>query len=144
MTDTEIVSQRLVYLRKHLGDRLGQELTLPILADKCGLTDYFIQRLESGLKGNMHSLLTLLLYYRSQGYSLDWMLVPDNSQIPMIVPSGEALFSLNNAVLSLSQLLAKSHSTLNEKLHIMGYHSLDGKLMDEATVESLEPMGLVV
>ena len=144
MTHTEIVSQRLVYLRKHLGDRLGQEITLPVLAERSGLTDYFIQRLESGLKGNMHSLLTLLLYYRAQGYSLDWMLVQDNSEIPMIIPAGEELLSLNSAVLALSQGLAKSFENINSKLHTMGYHSLDNRQVVESETESLEPLGLVL
>jgi len=140
--DTKVVSQRLMFLRKHLGESLGLELTLPMLAERCGLTDYFIQRLENGLKGNMHSLLKLLLYYRSQGYSLDWILVTDNSQIPMIVPAGEALFNLNNEVLKLSQVLHKSYTGISEKLHTMGYHSLDSKSADITVVESLEPMGL--
>ncbi len=141
MTDVDIVSDRLVYLRKHFGERLGQELTIQSLAEKADLKYDFLKRLENGLKGNMDSLLTLIRFYHSQGYNLDWILLADNTEVPMIVLSGEELLKVENDVNELAQVLTESYTRISRRLRTLGYHPPLSKPLVESGSDILEPSG---
>lgn len=117
----ELISQRLVKLRKHLGERLGHELAQADLAEQAGIKDYMYQRLETGLRGTTLTLVTLLNFYRTQGYNLDWILTPDNSRIPMMISVGNELLQLSQEMMEVSQLLEQGYTKLNGRLRLMGY-----------------------
>ncbi|GAB3788590.1 hypothetical protein GCM10028818_55430 [Spirosoma horti] len=144
MTDTDIVSERLVTLRKHLGERLGQELTMQSLAEKADLKYDFLKRLESGLKGSMDSLLTLVRYYHSQGYNLDWILLADNSEVPMISFSGGELLKIENDVNELAQTLNQSYAKISSRLRTLGYHPSMNTALAESSPDVHEPAGFAL
>lgn len=134
----ELISQRLIKLREHLGERLGQELTQADLAEKAGIKDYIYRRLETGLKGTIVTLITLLDFYRIQGYNLDWILVPDNSRLPMMISEGNELLQLNEEMMQMSQILTQNYTKLNSRLRLLGYQA--HLVEDEA--EMPVPVGL--
>lgn len=119
----ELISQRLVKLRRHLGERLGHELTQADLAEKAGIKDYKYQRLETGLDGTILTLITFLNFYRTHGYNLDWILASDNSLIPMMISESDEMLKLGQEMLEVSQLLEKSYTKLNGRLRLMGFQS---------------------
>lgn len=135
-----IVSDRLAQLRKNLGDRLGRPLTIQGLADRSGVKTNAIQRLEDGLKGNFEALLTILLYYRGQGYSLDWILVPDNRDIPMTMTPGEDLLKVNNAILDMSKMLNEKYQSISQHLRAIGLESINASVLPD---EVVEPAGVL-
>ena len=134
----ELISQRLVKLRKHLGERLGHELAQADLAEQAGIKDYMYQRLETGLKGTILTLVTLFNFYRSHGYNLDWILAEDNSRIPMMVSEGNELLQLSQEMMEISQLLERGYTKLNGRLRIMGYRPQ----LVEADTDMPVPVGL--
>lgn len=123
--DIAVIKQRLVNLRKHLGERQGSKLTIQDIAEKSGIPDYKMAKLEHG-KGSWEPLITLLLFYRSQGYNLDWILFPDNAQIPMMLSSGDDLLVISQLVKKLSSRLQEDYSEITTQLTKLGY-SLEDK-----------------
>ena len=121
-----IIAQRLVGLRKHLGERQGSNLTIQDVADKLGIPQYKMIRLEHG-KGAMDSLVTLLLFYRSQSYNLDWILFPDNTTIPMMLSSGDDLLIISELIKRLSNRLQQDYSEITGQLAKLGYSPLEDK-----------------
>ena len=117
----DVISERLLHLRKHLGERLGTKLTTQDVGEKCGLEKHKVYRLETTLGGSTHALIALLLYYRNNGYNLDWILYQDNSRIPMILSSGNELFKISNQIHQLSRLLSKGYTDLTTQLRELGY-----------------------
>ena len=134
----ELISQRLVKLRKHLSERLGRDIAQAELAEMAGIKGYYYQRFETGLKGAIAHLITLLNFYREQGYNLDWILAPDNSRIPMVVAEGNELVEMSQEMMLMSRLLEKSYSKLNGHLRTLGYQP---HLVEEET-EMPEPVGM--
>lgn len=124
---TDRISQRLVKLRKHLGERQNHELTQMDIAAKCGIAYNKIQRLENGLKGSMDTLIGLLLFYRDQGYNLDWILVDDNEPIPMMILGGNELLEISEEMKQMSQLMDLGYKNLNGRLRKLGYQPLEDK-----------------
>ena len=78
-------------------------------------------RLETGLLGTTHNLVDLLLFYRSHGYNLDWIMMPDNSRIPMMLSSGKELLKISDQIHQLSRLLNKGYTDLTTQLRELGY-----------------------
>ena len=117
----DVVSERLLNLRKHLGERLGTKLTTQDVGDKCGLEHYKVYRLETGLGGTTHALVALLLFYRDHNYNLDWILYEDNSRIPMMLSSGNELFKISDQIHQLSRLLSQGYTDLTTQLRELGY-----------------------
>lgn len=132
-----IIAQRLVSLRKHLGERQGGKLTIQELADKLGMPEYKMIRLEHG-KGTSESLITLLLYYRTQGYNLDWILFPDNAQIPMMLSSGNDLLIISEMIQKLSHRLKDDYAEITGQLKQMGYSPLEDKVFASSGAEAPE------
>lgn len=121
----DVISERLVNLRKHLSERLGTKLSTQDVGEKCGLEKHKVYRLETGLGGSTHALVALLLYYRTHGYNLDWILFNDNSRIPMMLTSGNELLKISNHIHQLSRLLNKGYEDLTTQLRELGYEPFE-------------------
>ncbi len=78
----EEIGRRLIEFRKALSAETGTEWSQRRLAKQLSLTQNVILRAEKGM-GSLHNIVRLLLFYHSRGYSMNWVLVPDNSHIPM-------------------------------------------------------------
>jgi hypothetical protein len=124
--DTAVIAQRLLHLRKHLGERQGNRLTIQDVAQLAEIPEYKMIRLEHG-KGTAESLLTLLHFYRRQGYNLDWMITPDNTHVPMLLPAGPELLQLSQFMQRFSYQLQQDYDELTAYLRGMGYSPLDKK-----------------
>ena len=134
-----VISQRLVGLRKHLGEQQGGKLTIQDIADKAGIPEYKMIRLEHG-KGTIDSMMILLLYYRTQGYNLDWILFPDNTSIPMRVASGDDVLVISEMIKKLTNRLQEDYSELTTHLTRLGYSPLDDKQFASTGTEDVSPL----
>jgi transcriptional regulator with XRE-family HTH domain len=77
------VGRRLARVRQLLGTRSTEaEWTQQVVANRTGLSQNIITRIEQGRGGSLENLLILLNYYRKQGYSLDWILAENNTKTP--------------------------------------------------------------
>ena len=135
--DMSIIAKRLISLRKHLSERLNDKLTIPDVAHKSGIPEHKMIRLERG-KGAMDSLITLLLYYRTQGYNIDWMLFPDNTNIPMMLSSGDELLVISELVQKLSNRLHEDYLEISAHLTKLGYSPLEDKQFASSEVGTPE------
>lgn len=125
MSMEEVICQRLIALRKHLGERLGERLTVAWVAEKIGVTHQTIYRLEVGLKGSTGSLVSLLMFYHSQGYNLEWILSSDNSRISMMTATAGQLKKIGERINEISQYLAVNYQQLSQQMAEIGYLPLD-------------------
>ncbi|WP_138994316.1 hypothetical protein [Larkinella sp. C7] len=121
----EKVAQRLVTVRKHLGNRLGEDLTAKEVAHQCGLADYTLNRLEDKLRGSTESLVILLRYYRKHGYNQDWILEDDNQSTPMIIPPGRDLMAISQTLTEIEECVGAKKNQLTVQLRKLGLHSSD-------------------
>lgn len=134
--DVELVAKRFTSLRKHLGHRLGVEaLSMQDISVKSGIPADRVVRLERG-KGSWESLLTLLLFYRSQGYNLDWILFPANENVPMILASSDDLLLITEMAKKMSNRLQTDYSEITGQLRKMGYSTLEDKLTETGEIET--------
>jgi hypothetical protein len=131
----DVISERLIHLRQHLGERLGTKLTTQDVGQKCGLEKQKVYRLENGLLGNTHALVALLVFYRDQGYNFDWIMMPDNSRIPMMVTTGNELIKISEQIRQLNRLLTKGYTELTTQLRQLGYEPFDDKELPGAETE---------
>ncbi len=132
-----VIAQRLISLRKHLGERLGPKLTIQDVADKAGIEGHKMIRLEHG-RGTSETLITLLLYYRTQSYNLDWILFPDNTTIPMMLSSGEDLLVVSEMIHKFRQRLDQDYSEITAQLNVLGYSPLDDTRFTESVTDAPE------
>ncbi|GAB3220165.1 helix-turn-helix domain-containing protein [Spirosoma arcticum] len=139
--DVQVIAQRLNSLRKHLGERLGENLTLEVLASKSGVEHQKMVRIEHG-KGSWESLIKLLVFYRTHGYNLDWILFPDNTNLPMILTSGDELLMFSELMLKVSNRLQEDYSQMTGHLRELGYFTLDKKRFTPSEVETPLPVEL--
>lgn len=139
--DVNVIAQRLISLRKHLGERLGEKLTIDDVADKAGIEDYKMVRVEHG-KGSWESLIKLLLFYRSHGYNIDWILFPDNTNLPMMLSSADNLLVFSELMMKLSNRLQVDFLEITTQLKEMGYSPLDSKRFSPLDVETPLPVEL--
>ena len=121
----EEISARLTTLRKHLGDRLGEKLSMELVAERSHITEQQVYRLEHGLNGTTVSLLSLLQFYSSNGYNLNWIINADNSRASMMISNGNQLQQIGELILQISQGLASGHANLNALLREIGYIPLE-------------------
>ena len=137
--DIAVIAQRLVNLRKHLGERQGSKLTIQDIAEKAGIPEYKMIRLEHG-KGSWDSLITLLLFYRTHGYNLDWILFPDNDQIPLILSSADDVQVISEMIKRLSKRLQGDYSELTTHLTKLGYSPLGDKQFENSDTDAEAPL----
>lgn len=133
--DISVIAQRFISLRRHLGERTNTKLTVQDVADQAGIDHQKMGRLEHG-KGSWETMIQLLLFYRSQGYNLDWILVPANETIPMLRASGDNLLIISEMINKLSRQLAHDHAQISGELKKLGYFPLENKLFAPNPAES--------
>jgi hypothetical protein len=73
---------RLAKLRKALARDSGQDWTQARVAQQLGIAPDMMCRLEYG-GGSMENLGKLIDFYYGKGFNIDWLMVSDNSSIPM-------------------------------------------------------------
>ncbi|WP_018619762.1 transcriptional regulator [Spirosoma luteum] len=137
--DMAVISQRLVSLRKHLGEQQGGNLTIQDLADNTGIPFHKMIRLEHG-NGAIVSMIILLLFYRTHGYNLDWILFPDNANIPMRVASGDDALVISEMIKKLTSRLQEDYSELTTHLTRLGYSSLENKQFAPSGTDAEAPL----
>lgn len=131
----EEISARLTALRKHLGERLNEKLTMELVAERSNLTEQQVYRLEHGLNGTTVSLLGLLQFYSSHGYNVNWIVCADNSLTPMLLSNGTGLQQIAETIQEVSDGLESGYAKLNAQLREIGYRPLTR----ETAVESDMP-----
>lgn len=139
--DVNVIAQRLIGLRKHLGERLGDKLTLDDVAEKSGIEDYKMVRIEHG-KGSWESLIKLLLFYRTHGYNIDWILFPDNTNLPMMLTSADDLLVFSELMTKISNRLQEDYSEITTQLRELGYSPLKSNRLTPSDVETPLPVEL--
>ena len=138
----EEISLRLVGLRKHLGERLKEKLTMEIVAERSNLTEQQVYRLEHGLNGTPLSLLGLLQFYGSHGYNINWIVCADNSLIPMLLSNGKGLQQIAEIIQDMNGCLESNYNKLNAKLREIGYQPLSRETQVESDMP--EAVGLAL
>lgn len=73
------IGKRLAQLRNELACPGEATWSQARLAEETGLTPNQIARLEQAGAGSIETFVRLLNFYHSHGYSLSWLLLPDNS-----------------------------------------------------------------
>jgi len=74
-----LIGKRLAQLRNELATPGESAWSQARLAEETGLTPNQIARLEQADAGSIETFVRLLLFYHNHGYSLSWMLLPDNT-----------------------------------------------------------------
>ncbi len=139
----DVISQRLISIRKHLSERLGEALSTQDVGDRCELKSEQVYRLEHDLKGSTQSLVLLLMYYRSHGYNLDWILTADNTNIAMMITPTAQLQAIGEELNELSDLLRTRFVSLDDKLRAFGYHRAEETVFTTAG-SAPDPVGLTL
>ena len=132
-----IIAERLSFLRKHLSERLGEDLTAQELGEKTGLDRYSIRRMEVNLTGSAETLMTLLRFYRNKGYNTDWVLEEDNQRVPIIMPVGRDLLVINETLARLKHCLDTEQQAFTTQLRELGYRSFEALLPEPGKADSL-------
>ncbi|GAA4464809.1 hypothetical protein GCM10023189_44580 [Nibrella saemangeumensis] len=137
-----LIGPRFLMLRRHLGERLGENLTLEDLAQKTGLTKNQVFYMERDMSGTSDSLATLLTFYRSHGYNLDWILNPtQGKKLPMVITAGKDLLAIVQQIGGLSKVLQDNYEDLSTKLLELGYQPMENELIAKKT-QLTEPANL--
>ncbi len=84
------IGPRFVQLRSDLSERTRMKWTQTHVAEATGLTLNQVTRLESS-SGPMTAFMKLCLFYYAWGYDINWIMVPDNENMPMVRPSEEEM-----------------------------------------------------
>lgn len=138
------IAQRLSFLRKHLSERLGEDLSAQDLGEKIGLNRFAIGHMERGLKGNTETLIVLLRFYRKNGYNTDWIIADNNERIPIIMPAGRDLLAISETLTRVKQFFDTEHQVFGTQLRELGYCSFDTLLPEEKedVVSPPDPLSL--
>lgn len=139
--DVNVIAQRLISLRKHLGERLGDRLTLDDVAEKSGIEDYKMVRIEHG-KGSWESLIKLLLFYRTHGYNIDWILFPDNTNLPMMLTSANDLLVFSELMMKISNRLQDDYTEITTQIRELGYSPLNSNRLVLSDADTPLPVEL--
>lgn len=139
----DLISQRLISIRKHLSDRLEATLSTQDVAERCELKSEQVYRLEHDLKGSTQSLVLLLMFYRSHGYNLDWILTADNTNIAMMITPTAQLQAIGAELSELSDLLRTRFVSLDDKLRAFGYHRTENTVFATPGLAP-DPVGLTL
>lgn len=141
----ETVGKRLQYLRKDLGRRQGEDLSAREVAEKIGLEDYNVSRLENGLRGSTESLVTLVRFYRQHGYNSDWILEADNQRIPMIVPAAndvlaKDLWAINDTLLQVKAFFESEQENFVGQIRKLGFQNTNQIVPNEEAIVLPKPL----
>jgi transcriptional regulator with XRE-family HTH domain len=84
--NTQRVGRRLAIIREELGEFYGEhEWSQTAVANRIGLTQNIITRMEHGKGGLVENWLKVLNLYESQGYNLNWILTENNTLVSKLV-----------------------------------------------------------
>jgi transcriptional regulator with XRE-family HTH domain len=76
------VGKRLVILREELGRFHGEHAwSQARVAQRAGLTQNIIHRMENGKGGQIESWLKVMALYEAEGYNLNWIMTENNSLV---------------------------------------------------------------
>lgn len=77
--DVKIIGERLKQIRIHIGNVGPNKITQSQISDLLKLKDLntTLSNLENG-KGTILNFIKLILLYHSQGYNINWIILPNN------------------------------------------------------------------
>lgn len=76
------VGKRLVIIREELGRLHGEhDWSQAQVAQRTGLTQNIIHRMENGKGGQIENWLKVMALYEKEGYNLNWILTENNSLV---------------------------------------------------------------
>ncbi|MFC5410708.1 helix-turn-helix domain-containing protein [Larkinella bovis] len=125
----EGIGQRLRFVRKHLSERLGEDLTSKEVANRLGLDRLVVLRMEDGLKGKTESLVLLLKFYRQYGYNPTWILEDTQQDVPMILAPGNSLLEINESLEEFERLFTAGRAKLVEQMNRLGFKPAERKIL---------------
>ena len=125
----EGIGQRLRFVRKHLSERLGEDLTSKEVASRLGLDRLMILRMEDGLRGKTESLVLLLKFYRHYGYNPIWILEDTQLDVPMILAPGGSLLEINETLEEFERLFTTGRAKFVEQMNKLGFQAADKKIL---------------
>lgn len=111
-----LIGKRLAQLRNELACPGEATWSQARLAEETGLTPNQIARLEQAGAGSIEAFVKLLTFYHSRGYSLGWLLLPDNANISKMALTETAKSLEANAVL---EMLNKLRQVFGKELDSM-------------------------
>lgn len=77
----EEIGQRFAQLRAELSRQSGQTWSQDKLAKELGVAQSIIAKAEKG-KGSLTNIIQMMVFFKDQGFNLDWLMTPDNTHIP--------------------------------------------------------------
>jgi len=110
------IGKRFAQLRNELACPGEPTWSQARLADETGLTPNQIARLEQAGAGSIEAFVRLLNFYHGHGYSMSWLLLPDNTHSSKMALTETSKSLEANAVLEmlgkLKQLVVKEVDSL--------------------------------
>jgi len=114
------IGKRLAQLRNELACPGEASWSQARLAEETGLTPNQIARLEQAGAGSIETFVRLLNFYYNRGYSLSWLLLPDNTMVSKMALTEAAKSLEASAVLvmldKLRQVFGKEIDTIYEQV----------------------------
>jgi len=81
----QLNGKRLAYIREQLSAKEPEgRWSQARVAEATGLKQNMIARMEANGAGSIEALLSLLLFYNEKGFNIRWILIEDNSGIPLL------------------------------------------------------------
>jgi transcriptional regulator with XRE-family HTH domain len=121
--NNQLIGKRLAQLRNELSEGPGEAgWSQARLAEATGLTINQVARMEQTGGASIEAFVTVLTFYHQRGYSLGWILLPDNSSVSKVM-LGETVKAIDSNLVStrlaeFKQTLVKEVDTLSELLNI--------------------------
>jgi hypothetical protein len=84
-TPNKKIGRRLTQLRSELAGDGETAWPQVRLAEAVGLSTNQVARLEQSGAGSVEAFVTVLLFYNSRGYNLNWIMRPDNSTVSKLM-----------------------------------------------------------
>ena len=116
----QLIGKRLAQLRNELACPGEATWSQARLAEATDLTPNQIARLEQAGAGSIEAFVKLLIFYYGYGYSLSWIVLPDNSTASKMALSESSKSLESHMVLGkldeLKQLISKEIDGLSEFL----------------------------
>lgn len=114
------IGKRLAQLRNELAAPGESAWSQARLAEETGLTPNQIARLEQAGAGSIETFARLLNFYYNHGYSLSWLLLPDNTMVSKMAITETSKSLEATTVLNmfdrLRQVLGKELDELSEQV----------------------------
>lgn len=79
--NAEIFAERIKIIRKEMTMPNGRAATQDFIAEKSGLKQNHIFRMESGKGTSIENIFTYLNFLYSEGFNINWIIVEENDNI---------------------------------------------------------------